>query len=99
MSLLLILAAVAAQPSGDETDRFRQCAALAQKDASAGVEAAQAWQATGGDIPARQCLGLASLAMDREAPAAVVFEQAARSAEAVTYNASPAIWGQGAKDR
>src|SRR3546814_3557131 len=94
MSLLLILAAVAAQPSGDEMDRFRQCAALAQKDASAGVEAAQAWQATGGDIPARQCLGLAYMAMDRAAPAAVVFEQAARAAEAVQDQRVTDLWGQ-----
>lgn len=94
MSLLLILAAVAAQPSGDETDRFRQCAALARKDASAGVEAAQAWQVAGGDIPARQCLGLAYMAMDRAAPAAVVFEQAARAAEAVQDQRVTDLWGQ-----
>src|SRR3546814_8308338 len=93
MSLLLILAAVAAQPSGDEMDRFRQCAALEQKDASAGVEAAQAMQATGGDIPARQCLGLAYMAMDSAEHAAVVIEQAARAAAAVKDQRGPALWG------
>src|SRR3546814_19569836 len=94
MSLLLILAAVAAQPSGDEMDRFRQCAALAQKDASAGVEAAQAWQATGGDIPARPCLGLAYMAMDRAGPAAGVFGQAARVDEVVSDPLDHGLWVQ-----
>src|SRR3546814_14442636 len=45
-------------------------------------------------IPARQCLGLAYMAMDRAAPAAVVFEQAARAAEAVQDQRVTDLWGQ-----
>lgn len=95
MTLLLVLAAAAALPSADgDALRFRQCAELAMKEPQKAVDAAQAWQAKGGDIPARQCLGLAYMAMDRPAPAALVFEQAARAAEAARNAQTTDLWGQ-----
>ncbi|MBX3560756.1 MAG: tetratricopeptide repeat protein [Sphingomonas sp.] len=43
---------------------------------------ASAWRVEGGGLHARQCLGLAYVALERWAPAATVYEQAAREAEA-----------------
>lgn len=91
---LLAATAVAATPASPEVARFEQCVALVQKDPKAAVEAAQAWRLKGGDIAARQCLGLAYMALDRAAPAALTFEQAARAAEAAQDSRATDLWGQ-----
>ena len=51
-------------------------------NAEAAVQAANAWRGEGGGVHAAPCLGLAYAALERWAPAATAFEQAAREAEA-----------------
>ncbi len=92
--LLFFAAAAAVAQPADEAEQFKQCATLAQKDPKAAVETAQAWRLRGGDISARQCLGLAYMALDRAAPAALTFEQAARAAETVRDPRVTDLWGQ-----
>lgn len=95
MTPLFLFAAAAVQaPATDEGGRFTQCIAQVRQDAKKAVEYAQAWQAAGGNIAARQCLGLAYVAQDRPAPAALVFEQAARAAEAAQDARATDLWGQ-----
>ena len=62
--------------------RFRECAGLAGSAPDRAVESANAWRLQGGGLYARQCLGLAYVALERWAPAAAVYEQAARDAGA-----------------
>jgi tetratricopeptide (TPR) repeat protein len=62
--------------------RYRACTGRIRTDAEAAVAAANAWRDQSGGIPARQCLGLALAALDRWAPAAIAFEQAAGEADA-----------------
>lgn len=94
MTVLILLAAAAAAAPANEVTRFDQCVAVVNKDPKAAVDAAQAWRAKGGDIAARQCLGLAYMALDRAAPAALTFEQAARAAEAAQDARATDLWGQ-----
>ncbi|MDB5699020.1 MAG: hypothetical protein JWN69_1824, partial [Alphaproteobacteria bacterium] len=72
--------AAAAAPHSDEA-LFASCAALVKQDPERALAVANDWRLRGGGIFARQCLGLAYVALERWAPAAVVFEQAAREAE------------------
>ena len=60
------------------TARYRGCVEQVRANPEAAVEAANAWLVEGGGIYARQCLGLAYVALERWAPAATAFEQAAR---------------------
>jgi len=62
--------------------RYRDCAALARSNPGGAIEVANAWRVEGGGIYARQCLGLAYITLERWAPAATVYEQAAQEAEA-----------------
>lgn len=61
--------------------RYRACTELVRGNAEAAVETANAWRVEGGGLYARQCLGLAYVALARWAAAATVYEQAARDAE------------------
>jgi tetratricopeptide (TPR) repeat protein len=67
-----------------ELERYAACADLVQADAERAIETASAWRVEGGGLHARQCLGLAYVALERWAPAATVYGQAAR--EAATAN-------------
>jgi tetratricopeptide (TPR) repeat protein len=81
ISLILALAAAAAAaPSAEET-AFKQCTALVGKDTQKAIATASDWRMRGGGALARQCLGLAYVELERWAPAATAFEQAAREAE------------------
>jgi tetratricopeptide (TPR) repeat protein len=62
--------------------RFAACTDLIRSTPERAVEVASAWRVDGGGIYARQCLGLAYVALERWAPAATAFEQAARDAAA-----------------
>jgi tetratricopeptide (TPR) repeat protein len=73
--LLALAIAQAAQPSGES------CAALAKADPQKAIEMATGWRGAGGGLDARQCLGLAYSKLERWAPAATAFEQAALEAE------------------
>lgn len=97
----LLMAVVAFQnvPSTPPVDeaadlRFRACTAQVRTDAERAIEEASAWQAQGGGFHARQCLGLAYVALERWAEAAGVFEQAAREAEAAQAPHRADLWVQ-----
>ena len=70
-------AAVAA-PDAAAEDRYRACTAQVRAEPLRAAETANAWQRVGGGLLARQCLGLAYVALERWEPAATVYEQAAR---------------------
>lgn len=80
ISILLALAAAQSLSAGDAA-RFQSCAALVKSQPENGVASANDWLLKGGGILAKQCLGLGYSAMERWAPAATAFEQAAREAE------------------
>jgi tetratricopeptide (TPR) repeat protein len=73
-----------AVPQADQATvaRFRECAGLAGSAPDRAVEMVNAWRLQGGGLYARQCLGLAYVGLERWAPAATVYEQAARDAGA-----------------
>jgi len=62
--------------------RLRACTALARTAPQQALDTANAWVAERGGPPARQCLGLAFVALQQWPAAATVYEQAAREAEA-----------------
>jgi tetratricopeptide (TPR) repeat protein len=74
--MITALAALAAAVTTPES-----CAALARSAPEQAIEAANQWRLTGGGSAARQCLGLAYSKLERWAPAATAFEQAALDAE------------------
>jgi len=61
-------------------ERYRACVDLVRANPEQATEAASAWRVEGGGIYARQCLGLAYVALERWSPAATVYEQAAADA-------------------
>lgn len=85
--------AAAAAPHSDEA-LFASCAALVKSEPERAVTAANEWRLRGGGVLARQCLGLAYVALERWAPAAVVFEQAAREAETEQRPQQGDLWVQ-----
>ena len=76
--------------------RYRQCTTQIRSDAEAAVAAANVWREQGGGLAARQCLGLALVALERWAPAATAFEQAARDAETANDARRTDFWVQAA---
>ena len=78
---LIALAAVqAAAPVGPQEApeaRYRRCADQVRAAPAQAVETAGRWLNQGGSLYARQCLGLAYVALERWEPAASVYEQAA----------------------
>jgi tetratricopeptide (TPR) repeat protein len=74
--------------------RYRACTAQVRTDAEAAVATANVWREQGGGLSARQCLGLALVALERWAPAATAFEQAARDAEAANDPRRADFWVQ-----
>ena len=87
--LILALALQAAATAGDT-----QCAALLKADPAKAVERIGEWRLRGGGLPARQCLGLAYVALERWAPAATAFEQAALEAETAKDSRRADYWVQ-----
>ncbi len=88
MSLFLLAlalqGAVQAPDDAAETaalERYAACADLVQANPEQAIETAGTWRVDGGGLYARQCLGLAYVALERWAAAATVYEQAAREAE------------------
>jgi tetratricopeptide (TPR) repeat protein len=85
----------AAPPAdGPVEARYRACTTRIRTDAEGAVAAANAWRGEGGGLAARQCLGLALAALERWAPAATAFEQAAREAEAANDARRADFWVQ-----
>lgn len=91
ISVLLALAAAA--PAGDEA-RYLSCTELVKTVPEKAVEEANAWRIRGGGVLARQCLGLGYAALQRWAPAATAFEQAARDAEVAQDARRSDFWVQ-----
>ncbi|HEY0116441.1 MAG TPA: hypothetical protein VGB54_12045, partial [Allosphingosinicella sp.] len=64
-----------------EEGRARQCQAAVRQNPEAALATANRWRASGGGLLARQCIGLAYVALERWTLAATTFEQAAQEAE------------------
>ncbi len=92
-TVLLALAAMSAAPASEEA-RFLACTELVNTAPDKAVDSANEWRLKGGGILARQCLGLAYSALGRWAPAATVFEQAARDAETAKDPRRADFWVQ-----
>ena len=91
--MALAAAASAQAPSGDQA-RFLSCTELIKTAPEKAAENANDWRLKGGGLAARECLGLAYAALERWAPAATAFEQAAREAEAARDARSADFWVQ-----
>lgn len=91
---LLIALQTAAGPASDAAEkRFEACAALTKSDPEKALAEANAWR-VGGGLPARMCLGLAYVALERWGPAAITFEQAATEAEIQRDGRAANLWVQ-----
>jgi len=85
----------AARPADSPAEaRYRACTSEIRTNADSAVATANAWQAQGGGLLARQCLGLALVALERWPAAAAAFEQAAREAEAADDPRRADFWVQ-----
>ncbi len=87
-----LLALMAAQAAAVPTPA--SCVALAKSAPDQAVELANGWRLRGGGLAARQCLGLAYARLERWAPAATSFEQAAMEAEASKDPGRADFWAQ-----
>jgi tetratricopeptide (TPR) repeat protein len=99
--ILLALALQASTPPPPAAEaaalaRYRECTALVTTSPDRAIETANAWLIEGGGLYARACLGLAYTALDRWAPAATVYEQAARAAESANDPRRADLWVQSA---
>jgi tetratricopeptide (TPR) repeat protein len=93
LSLIALAATVPSISSGEEA-AFKECTMLVKKDPQKAISEASSWRIRGGGVLARQCLGLAYVELERWAPAAATFEQAAREAEAALDPRSADFWAQ-----
>lgn len=87
--LLLLLQAASADPLAA---RYDSCIARIRTDAVAAAEDAETWRRGGGGLAAGQCLGLAYVAQERYAPAAMAFEQAANEAQLRGDGRAAQLW-------
>ena len=92
---ILFLAAALADLSGDPA-RVAACQKLIQADPRAAVDQATAWADRDKSVPARQCLGLAFVGVERWAPAEAALAQAATQAEADHDARNLSLWSQAA---
>jgi len=93
ISMLVALAAAQAAPQGEEA-ALKYCTSLIRSKPEQALSHAEEWRMKGGGIPARQCLGLAYVALERWQPAAAVFEQAARDADSRQDPSRSDLWVQ-----
>jgi tetratricopeptide (TPR) repeat protein len=101
IALGLVQAAPAAPPAAApapaanaQNARLAACVEQTRVAAERAVETANAWLAEGGRLDARQCLGLAYVALGRWRAAATAYEQAAREAEAAQSPRRATFWVQ-----
>lgn len=92
---ILFLAAALTDISGDAA-RVAACQKLIASDPKAAVDQATAWAERDRSVPARQCLGLAFVGVERWAPAEAALAQAATQAEADHDGRSLSLWSQAA---
>lgn len=81
-------------PKSNAEIRFNDCVHQIAVDHDKAIAGAEAWRAAGGGVPARQCLGLAYVAVERWVPAAIAFEQAATEAESRGDGRAATLWVQ-----
>lgn len=93
ISLLLAIAAQTIAPPSAE-NLYRNCTALAANQPEKALDTANEWRIKGGGFAARQCLGLAYVSLERWAPAAGEFEQAAAEAQAAQDRRAADLWVQ-----
>ncbi len=93
LPFLALAAAQAAAPPAHDA-QLRTCLAQARSAPDQAIAQAEAWRIAGGGLHARQCLGAAYVQLERWAPAATVFEQAARDAAAARDPRLPDLWVQ-----
>lgn len=93
ISILLALAAAQAAPQGEEA-MFKNCTSLVASKPEQAISMANDWRIKGGGIAARQCLGMAYATLERWAPAASVFQQAAEEADAARDARRSDLWVQ-----
>ncbi|HEX8644526.1 MAG TPA: tetratricopeptide repeat protein [Allosphingosinicella sp.] len=86
-------AAAPAQPTAEQS-RLAACVEQTRVAPERAVETANAWLAAGGRLDARQCLGLAYVALARWRAAATAYEQAAREAETAQSPRRTTFWVQ-----
>lgn len=92
---ILFLAAALTDISGDAA-RVAACQKLIEADPKLAVDQATAWADRDKSIPARQCLGLAYVGVERWAPAEASLAQAAVQADANHDARGPRLWSQAA---
>ena len=93
---LLAAALTLVELPGSDLARFDACLALIKKDPAAAILQAEAWAKRSANVPSRHCLGLAFVADERWAPAALTFEQAAQDAETAGDGRAALLWSQAA---
>lgn len=91
----LLLAASLTDISGDAA-RIAACRKLIDSDPKAAVEEATAWADRDKSVPARQCLGLAFVAVERWGPAEAALAQAAAQADEQHDGRAAGLWSQAA---
>ena len=79
--------------SPDET-RYDQCVRHIKDNPEKAAAEADAWRIAGGGLHARQCLGLAYVALERWSAAVIAFEQAAREAQSQRDGRAAMLWAQ-----
>ena len=89
----LFLAAALTDISGDAA-RVAACQKLIAADPKAALDQATAWADRDKSVPARQCLGLAFVAVERWGPAEAALAQAAAQAESDRDARSLSLWSQ-----
>lgn len=92
--ILTLLAAALAQAPAPADDKYKNCLARVQSAPEQAVEVASDWRVSGGGLQARQCLGLAYVALERWQDAALSYEQGAREAQADGNPAAADFWAQ-----
>ncbi|MDP8913039.1 MAG: hypothetical protein M3N39_05635 [Pseudomonadota bacterium] len=92
--MIPFLLALAAAAQAATTPSAEACAALVKAAPEQAVAMAGDWRLKGGGIKARLCLGLAYAKLERWAPAATTFEQAAIEAEAAKDAGRADFWAQ-----
>jgi tetratricopeptide (TPR) repeat protein len=96
--LLALLLATAQAPVAGPADprtpdiRFRACVRRSDDDAAGAIAEAKAWAASGGGIPAGQCLGIAETAANNFKAAADAFTATASIADQIGDARAATLW-------
>ncbi|WP_166037070.1 tetratricopeptide repeat protein [Sphingosinicella sp. YJ22] len=77
-----------------EEGRAAACQATVRRSPQEALAVANRWQAAGGGLLARQCVGLAYAALEQWTNAATIYEQAAQEAQRASDSRAPDFWVQ-----